>query len=62
MSTKCDYRIEENGQVIARFVNTDDAMKFAELITAGNERHVSVHDSRGWVDLYYSNGYTQSIR
>lgn len=62
MSTKCDYRVEESGSVIARFYNVDDAQQFAEFITANGTRKVSVHDSRGWVDFYYENGFTTSIR
>jgi hypothetical protein len=62
MSTKCEYRVEESGLVIARFFHVDDAQQFAELVTANGSRTVSVHDSRGWVDFYYANGFTTSIR
>lgn len=56
------YRVIENNKVIARFLNVDDAQRFAETITENGTRDVSVHDTAGWVDFYYSNGHTTSIR
>lgn len=52
----------EGERVIARFDNTDDAMVFAEAITRGNDRRVSLSDRAGWVSLNYANGITTDIR
>lgn len=63
MALKKIYRVVEgNDEIVARFASVDDAMLFAEKATENGDREVSVHDNAGWVDLYYSNGYTTSIR
>lgn len=62
MALKAIYKVVEDSEIIARFVYLDDALFFAEKMTLNGERTLSVHDISGWVDVYYSNGYTTNIK
>lgn len=48
-------------RVLARFDSTDDAMVFAEAVTSGSDRSVTLSDIAGWVMLTYRNGMTTDL-